>query len=85
MIELILIVSLINTFVITTLAKWGVLDKYEERRKLWMPKYCEWCLSFWSSLVFMSLINGLSFETLLLSCGCVTLTKIVNAAIYKYL
>lgn len=89
MIEHILIISLSVIFILYTAEKWGLITYYENHRKKWMPEYCQWCFSFWlcliSSVIIHISLDASILVSLLLIPASVTLTRVIDGVIQRYL
>ena len=78
--EFVLGVGLVSA-VLICLGKWGVLDWYQVKRKIWMPDAgCFFCLGFWlSSLVWLQ--EGAGFKAFFIAlCSAPFINIIVNYA-----
>ena len=81
LISYIIIISLLAGFVIMLLRKWGVVEWVQVHGNDFFSKMfsCDFCLSWWVSLVISLIIFLVTKDTLVLSApfGCTMLTRIL--------
>jgi hypothetical protein len=58
--KFIVVVGLVSSLIIIA-GKWGILDWYQVKRKMWMPDAgCFFCIGFWLSLIMWT-VDGNQF------------------------